>query len=104
MDIFEDLIVPYNKQIIGSFSEQWKRVGTLWTRIKLRKDGKEVEVCYLLVEASTSYNMLIGWPCLNVFDAIVSTLHLVMKFLLDKGGICPIHFEKQIARDGTLQG
>jgi len=35
--------------------------------------------------------------CLNAFGAIVSTLHLAMKFLSDKGTICTVHADQQIA-------
>ena len=54
---------------------------------------------YLLVEANTSYNVLLGRPCLNAFGAIVSTPHLAMKFPADKGGICTVHADQQIVRE-----
>ncbi|XP_020235392.1 uncharacterized protein LOC109815163 [Cajanus cajan] len=38
-------------------------------------------VKYLLVDANTSYNIIIGRPTLNQLGAMVSTLHLTMKFL-----------------------
>ncbi|RDX77022.1 hypothetical protein CR513_42916, partial [Mucuna pruriens] len=39
-----------------------------------------ISVRYLVVEADTSYNVLISRPTLNTLGAIVSTPHLVKKF------------------------
>jgi len=101
MNISEDLIVPYNEQIV-SFSGEW--VDTqgyldLCTRIDSRRDGREVRVQYLLVEAHISHNVLIRRSCVNAFGAIISTLHLIMKFPSDRGTICRIHIDQQIARE-----
>lgn len=62
MDISKGLIVPYNKKIIDFFGERVDTCGylNLQTRIRSRKDGREVRVCYRLVEANMSYNIVIG--------------------------------------------
>jgi len=93
MNLSENLIVPYNEQIVCFSGE---RVDThdyldLRTRIGSRRDGREVRIRYILVEANTSYNILLGRPCLNAFGAIVSTFHLTMRFWSDKGTICTVH-------------
>jgi len=99
MNLSEDLIVPYNEQIVGFSGERVDTRGylDLCTRIGSRRDGREVRLRILLVEANTSYNVLLGRPCLNAFGAIISTLHLAMKFLPDKGTICTVHADQQIA-------
>jgi len=51
-----------------------------------------------LIEANTSYNVLLGRPCLNAFGAILFTLHLAMKFPSNKGTIYTVHADQQIAR------
>jgi len=106
MNLSEDLIVPYNEQIVGFSGERVDTRGylDLRTRIGSRKDGREVRVRFLLVEANTSYNVLLGRPCLNAFGAIVSTLHLAMKFPSDKGTICTVHADQQIARQCYAAG
>ncbi|XP_027927842.1 uncharacterized protein LOC114184730 [Vigna unguiculata] len=106
MNLSEDLIVPYNEQIVGFSGERVDTRGylDLRTRIGSRKDGREVRVRFLLVEANTSYNVLLGTPCLNAFGAIVSTLHLAMKFPSDKGTICTVHADQQIARQCYAAG
>ncbi|XP_027913845.1 uncharacterized protein LOC114173563 [Vigna unguiculata] len=106
MNLSEDLIVPYNEQIIGFSGERVDTRGylDLRTRIGSRKDGREVRVRFLLVEANTSYNVLLGRPCLNAFGAIVSTLRLAMKFPSDRGTICTMHADQQIARQCNAVG
>jgi len=106
MNLSEDLIVPYNENIVGFSGERVDMRGylDLRTRIGSRRDGREVRVRFILVEANTSYNVLLGRPCLNVFGAIVSTLHLEMKFPLDKGTICTVHADQQIARQCYAAG
>ena len=42
--------------------------------------SKTINVRYLLVNANTSYNILLGRPFINRLKAIVSTPHLAMKF------------------------
>ena len=106
MNLSEDLIVPYNEQIVSFSGERVDTRGylDLRTSISSRKDGREVRVRFLLVEANTSYNVLLGRPCLNAFGAIVSTLHLAMKFPSDKGTICTVHADQQIARQFYAAG
>jgi len=57
-----------------------------------------------LVEANTSYNVLLGRPCLNAFRAIVSTLHLAMKLPSDKETICTVHADQEIERQCYAPG
>jgi len=106
LNLSADLIVPYNEQVVSFLGERVDTRGylDLCTRIGSRKDGREVRVRFLLVEANTSYNVLLGRPCLNAFEEIVSTLHMAMKFPLDRGTICTIHADQQIARQCYAAG
>ncbi|XP_047163972.1 uncharacterized protein LOC124833515 [Vigna umbellata] len=75
MDLFEDLIAPFNEQIVGFSGERVDTRGylDLRTRLGTSREAPELRVRFLLVEANTSYNALLGRPCLNAFGAIVST-------------------------------
>lgn len=75
MDISEDLIVPFHEQIVGFAGLRVDTRGyiDLWTYLGTGRSGDERTVRYLLVEANTSYNVLLGRPCLNAFRAIVPT-------------------------------
>jgi len=35
-----------------------------------------------VIDASSAYNSVLGWPSFNASHAIMSTLHQVMKFLM----------------------
>lgn len=56
----------------------------------LERAAKEIVVRFLLVDAESSYNVLLGRPCLNAFGAIVSTPHLVLKYPSDSGRLCTV--------------
>lgn len=75
MNVTNDLIDPYNMQIVGFASERVDPRGyvDLRTRFGAGWESEEKRVRYLLVEANTSYNVFLGRPCLNAFGAIVST-------------------------------
>lgn len=65
---------------------------------------KELQVRFLLVEAETSYNVLLGRPCLNAFGAIVSTPHLVLKYPSNKGKICTVRANQKMAKECYVAG
>ncbi|XP_047182169.1 uncharacterized protein LOC124848525 [Vigna umbellata] len=67
MDILDDLIIPYNEQMVGFASERVDTRGyvNLRTRLGNDRDTKEKRVRFLLVEDNTSYNVLLGQPCLT---------------------------------------
>ncbi|XP_017437959.1 uncharacterized protein LOC108344008 [Vigna angularis] len=101
MDLPENLIVPYNEQIVGFAGE---RVDThnyvdLHTRLGTGREGDKKKVRYLLVNANTSYNVLLDPPCLNVFGVILSTPHLTMKYPSERGNICTVRADQKTARE-----
>ncbi|XP_047152768.1 uncharacterized protein LOC124824381 [Vigna umbellata] len=106
MDISEDLIVPYDGQIVGFVGERVDTRGyvELRTRLGTGRSSEEKRIRYLLVEANTSYNVLLGRPCLNAFGAIVSTPHLTMKYPCEKGTICTIRADQKTARECYAAG
>ena len=52
-----------------------------------------IKIQYLLVEANTSYNILLGRPSLNKLGAIVSTPHLAMTIPSISGDIVNIYVD-----------
>lgn len=62
MELSEDIISPFNEQIVGFTSERVDTRGYLDLRTRLGMDGetKELRVRFLLVEGNTSYNALLG--------------------------------------------
>ncbi|XP_047165138.1 uncharacterized protein LOC124834482 [Vigna umbellata] len=106
MDLSEDLIAPFNEQIIGFAGERVDTRGYLDLRTRLGAGdvAKELRVRFLLVEANASYNALLGRPCLNEFGAIVSTPHLAMKFPTKEGSICTVRADQRTARQCYVAG
>ncbi|XP_017431862.1 uncharacterized protein LOC108339233 [Vigna angularis] len=105
MDISEDLIAPYNEQIVGFTGERVDTRGYVDLRTCLGAErNKEMKTRFLLVDANTSYNVLLGRPCLNAFGAIVSTPHLTLKFPSDNGTICTVRSDQRIARECYVAG
>jgi len=52
-----------------------------------------------LVNANTSYNILLGHPFINRLKAIVSTLHLAMKFPSVNGDIATVHVDQKTTQE-----
>ncbi|XP_068466361.1 uncharacterized protein [Phaseolus vulgaris] len=85
MALSQDVVEPFNEKIVGFVGERVDTRGYIDLDTKFDKDNdfcKIIRIRYLLVDAETSYNILIGRPILNKLGAIVSTPHLVMKFPL----------------------
>ena len=102
MRIPEAHIQPYNEQIVGFSGERVDTKGyiDLYTTFG-EEDGlhKTINVRYLLVNAQTSYNILLGRPSINRLKAIVSTPHLAMKFPSANNDIATIHVDQKTARE-----
>ena len=57
---------------------------------------KNIHVRFLVVEAHTSYIVLLGRPSLNTLGAVVSTFHLAMKFPFVVNYILTIHKDQNL--------
>jgi len=86
MGISDDDIVQYDEEIIGFVGQRVNTRGYINLDTKFgegNRDYQTIKIRYLLVDAETSYNILIGRSSLNKLGAIVSTPHLAMKFPTD---------------------
>ncbi|XP_020204927.1 uncharacterized protein K02A2.6-like [Cajanus cajan] len=59
---------------------------------------KTVVVWYLVVNAQSSYNILIGRPTLNKLGAVVSTSHLKVMYPLPNGAVGVLRVDQEVAR------
>jgi len=66
------------------------------------RQTKTIPIRYPVVDAHTSYNMLLGRPSLNSLGAIVSIPHLALKFPSASGDILTIHDNQKAARECYL--
>ena len=96
----EDL-TPYDDPIYGFAGERVPTKGyvDLHTTFGEKKGVRTILIRYLVVEAHTSYNVLLGRPSLNAIGAIVSTPHLAMKFPSPSGDILTVHGDQKAARE-----
>jgi len=75
----------------------------LLTTFGVGRTHRTLTVRFLLVEADTSYNVLIGRRTLNTLGAIVSTPHMAMKFPSEQGDIITIKVEPKTPRECYAQ-
>ncbi|KAK6123773.1 hypothetical protein DH2020_042483 [Rehmannia glutinosa] len=54
-------------------------------------------VSFLIVDSFSTYNVIIGRPALNVFQAVVSTFHMKLKFVMEDG-VGEVLGDQQMAR------
>jgi len=92
-------MMSYNDHVVGFTGE---RVGTkgyieLYTTFDKEKSSKIIKIQYLVIDANTSYNILMGRPSINRLRAIVSTLYLAMKFPSLSGDILTVHVDQKHA-------
>nr|KYP47653.1 Transposon Ty3-G Gag-Pol polyprotein [Cajanus cajan] len=102
LGISEKELLPYDDPLVGFAGERVSTKGyiKLFTRFCFdEQESREVQVKYIVVDASTSYNILLGRPSLNALGAIVSTPHLAMKFPSDQGKVITIHADQKAARE-----
>lgn len=106
MNILEDLIVLFGDQLVGFAGERVDTMGYLDLRMRLEtgRDSEEKKIKFLLLEANTSYNALLGRPCLNLFGAIVSTPHLTLKYPTSRRAICTVRADQKAARECYTAG
>ena len=94
-------LTPHDEPIYGFSGERVPTKGyiDLHTTFGEGRQTKTIPIRYLVVEAHTSYNVLLGRPSINALGAIVSTPHLAMKFPSPQGDIITIHGDQRAARE-----
>ena len=62
-------------------------VGTITLLVTIRTYPQQLtkEVIFLVIDFSSTYNTIIGWPTLNAWKAATSTYHLLVKFPTEYG-------------------
>jgi len=81
-----DTVVYFNEQIVGFSGERVDTRGYIDLDTKFGEGNeccKTIRVRYLLMDAESSYNILLGRSSLNKLGVILSTPHLAMIFSSD---------------------
>jgi len=94
-------MVPYDEPIYGFFGEKLSTCGYIDLHVVFREgyQTETIPVCFLVVEAPTSYNVLLGQSSLNTLAAIVSTPYLAMEFSFSFDDIITIHGDQRLAHE-----
>ncbi|XP_020238883.1 uncharacterized protein LOC109817941 [Cajanus cajan] len=102
LGIPESELIPYDEPLVGFSGERVKTKGyiKLSTRFGFKgAEYRDIPVKYVVVNANTSYNILLSRPSLNRLGAIVSTPHLAMKFPSGSGRVITVHADQKTARE-----
>ncbi|XP_020207422.1 uncharacterized protein LOC109792422 [Cajanus cajan] len=89
MKISTDRLMPYAGTLVGFAGDQVTAKGyaDMETTFGQGDHMKTITVRYLVVNAQSSYSILVGRPTLNKLGAVVSTPHLKLKYLLPSGKV-----------------
>ncbi|XP_020208608.1 uncharacterized protein LOC109793553 [Cajanus cajan] len=105
LGIPEESLEPYHEPLVGFSGERVMTRGCidLYTRFGFdQKSSREIKICYIVVHANTSYNILLGRPSINTLRAIVSTPDLCMKFPSRDGQVITVHADQKTTRECYL--
>ncbi|XP_025636205.1 uncharacterized protein [Arachis hypogaea] len=100
MKLSEKLIQPSSGELIGFSGERVPIMGHIWLKTTMGEIPmpKSIDIQYLIVNCYSPYNIILGRPALNIFRAVVSTLHLCVKFPVQENKIATVYADHQEAR------
>jgi len=100
MRMTETEMMSYDDHVVGFSGERVSAKGyiELYTTFGEGKNTRTIKIRYLVIDANTSYNILLSRPFINRLMAIVSTPHLAMKFPSRTGDILTVQVNQKEAR------
>lgn len=100
--LLESLAPPNNifvfyGSLVGLLGDHVKVKGhiVLETTYNMGSDSKMTEVNYLIIDASSTYNIILGRPIINVLGEILSTRYLILKYPLPDWWVRTIQGDQQ---------
>ena len=87
MRLEQDILRPMCSPLIGFGGMKVQPVGTVTLPVVVGSYPQQItkSVNFLVVDCSSSYNVIIGRPTLNSWKAVTSTYHLSVKFPMEYG-------------------
>ncbi|XP_016178570.1 uncharacterized protein LOC107621036 [Arachis ipaensis] len=100
MKLSDNRLQPTGGDLVGFSGERVPILGSVWLKTTLSENTlfKTCDIQYLVVNCFSPYNLILGRPFLNKFGAIVSTVHLCVKFPVQDEHIVTIHGDHKKAR------
>jgi hypothetical protein len=85
-------LIAHKENLIGFTGDTMSPKGYMKMRVTFsgRGGSRLMEVKFLVVECPSAYNAILGRPTLNALGAVVSTLHMAMKFPSDRDDIVTV--------------
>jgi len=95
MRILEAEMMSHDDHVFGFSVERVSTKGYIEIYITFGewKSSKTIKIRYLVINANTSYNILLGRPSINRMRVMVSTPHLAMKFPSLSEDILTVHVD-----------
>ncbi|XP_072064302.1 uncharacterized protein [Arachis hypogaea] len=100
MKLSDNALQQTGGDLVGFLGEQVPILGSVWLQTTLGEHplSKTCDIQYLVVDCFSPYNLILGRPFLNKFGAIVSTVHLCVKFPSQHNQVVTIHGDHKEAR------
>ncbi|XP_072087011.1 uncharacterized protein [Arachis hypogaea] len=100
MKLSDNVLQSTGGDLVGFSGERVPILGSVWLQTTLGEQpfSKTNDIQYLVVDCFSPYNLILGRPFLNKFGAIVSTVHLCVKFPLQDDQVATIHGDHKEAR------
>ncbi|XP_072089283.1 uncharacterized protein [Arachis hypogaea] len=100
MKLSDNMLQSTGGDLVGFSGERVPILGSVWLQTTLGEQplSKTNDIQYLVVDCFSPYNIILGRPFLNKFGAIVSTVHLCVKFPLQDNQVVTIHGDHKEAR------
>lgn len=100
LQIPKDQLKPFEGTLVA-FNGGWVKVQCYidpWTSFTDGEESSTVNLKYIVVNAPSSYNLLLGKPSLNQLGTVVSSHHLKMKLLFPTGKVITLRLDQKAAR------
>ncbi|GAV71172.1 hypothetical protein CFOL_v3_14666 [Cephalotus follicularis] len=94
-----DQLKPVKTPLVGFTGETIHPLGSIRLSVVAGTAPRQtqVEMTFLVVDTPSPYNAIVGRPGLNLLEAIVSTRHLLVKFLT-RFGVGEVRGDQEVAR------
>ena len=103
MGIKREKLEPVNAHILGFFGEKVLPLGSVQLVLTLGDPPCQATttIKFLIVDAPSAYNMLLGRPSLNTIRVIPSAYHMVVKLPMENG-VGMVRGDQRVAREYYL--
>jgi hypothetical protein len=93
-------LIPHQGSLIGFTGDTIIPKGYVDLKVCFGKkpSAKTIPIRFIVVDCPSVYNAIIGRPTLNSLGAIVSTIHLAMKYPSENGVVVTVHGKSSDAR------